>query len=111
MPPVIPRLVTIAFGVVALSMAVDTAHANDPEALMKRSGCFRCHAVERAKIGPAYKDVAARYRGIGDAEQRIVIHLTTNPKIKLDGQEEEHVSMSKATEADVRGVASWILSR
>ena len=111
MPPLIPRLAAIAFVLVGTSFASDAAHANDPEALMKRSGCFRCHAVDRAKVGPAYKDVAAKYRGAPDAEQRLFIHLTTGPKIKVDGQEEEHVAMTKVAEADIRAVARWILSR
>jgi cytochrome c len=87
------------------------ATASDPEALMKRSGCFKCHAVDRVKLGPGYQDVAAKYRASPDAEQRLFIHLTTNPRISVDGQEAEHVSMPRASEAEVRAVARWILSR
>jgi cytochrome c len=87
------------------------AAASDPEALMKRSGCFRCHAVDRVKLGPAYQEVAARYRASPDAEQRLFIHLTTNPRINVDGQEEVHVSMPRASESEVRAVARWILAR
>jgi cytochrome c len=87
------------------------ASAQDPEALMKRSGCFKCHAVDRTKLGPAYREVAAKYRGSPDAQQRIYLHLTTSPVIRIDGQEERHVAMPKASEAEVRAVAAWILSR
>lgn len=111
MPMLTPRFALVAAGMAALAHWSGSLHASDAEALMKRSGCFRCHAVDRAKLGPAYKDVATKYRGSADAEQRIFIHLTTSPKIRVDGEEEEHVSMSKATEADVRSVARWILSR
>jgi cytochrome c len=96
----------------ALALVSSTpAAASDPEALMKRSGCFKCHAVDREKLGPAYREVAARYRASPDAEQRIFVHLTTNPVIRIDGQEERHMAMPKATEAEVRAVAAWILSR
>ncbi len=78
---------------------------------MKRSGCFKCHAVDRTKLGPAYREVAAKYRGSPDAQQRIYLHLTTSPVIRIDGQEERHVAMPKASEAEVRAVAAWILSR
>ena len=111
MPALIARLAAVAVGLAGSSFVVDAAHADDPEAIMKRSGCFRCHAVDREKVGPAYKDVAAKYRGAPDAEQRIFIHLTTRPKVKVDGQEEEHVAMTKVAEADIRAVARWILSR
>jgi cytochrome c len=36
------------------------AHAN--EELMRRGGCVGCHEVDATLIGPAYRDVAARYR-------------------------------------------------
>ena len=29
--------------------------------LITKSGCTTCHAIDQAKLGPAYKDVAARY--------------------------------------------------
>jgi cytochrome c len=78
---------------------------------MKRSGCFKCHAVEREKLGPAYREVAAKYRASPDAGQRLYLHLTTSPVIRIDGQEERHMALTKATEAEVRAVAAWILSR
>lgn len=87
------------------------ASAKEAEALMKRSGCFKCHSVAQQKLAPSYRDVAAKYRGNPDAGQRLYIHLTTNPRISVDGQEEEHVSLGRATEADVRSVVEWVLSR
>lgn len=29
--------------------------------LMTKSGCMTCHSIDSTKIGPAYKDVGARY--------------------------------------------------
>ncbi|MFV2057472.1 MAG: c-type cytochrome [Thiohalomonadales bacterium] len=31
--------------------------------LAKKSGCLACHSVEKKIVGPAWKDVAARYKG------------------------------------------------
>jgi cytochrome c len=101
----------VATTLIAGMLAVPAAQANDPEALMKRSGCFRCHAVAQEKVGPAYRDVAAKYRGNPGAEQRIVTHITTNPKIRIEGEEQEHVALRNATDADARAVAQWVLSR
>lgn len=39
--------------------------------LAKNSGCLACHAIERKVIGPAWKDVAARYKD--DQAMRIVL--------------------------------------
>lgn len=32
-------------------------------ALAKKSGCLACHSVEKKIVGPAWKDVAAKYKG------------------------------------------------
>ena len=44
-----------------------TAMAQDAEALAKSSGCLACHAPATKKIGPSYKDIAAKYQGQANA--------------------------------------------
>src|SRR5262249_9266103 len=34
----------------------------DVEALVRRIGCLECHSVNKAVIGPAFQDIAARYK-------------------------------------------------
>ena len=36
--------------------------ANASETIVKKARCVSCHAVDAKRVGPAYKDVAARYR-------------------------------------------------
>ena len=92
----------------AQAQAPDTAAA---EAIMRKSGCFKCHAVEAKKEGPPYKQIAAKYKGKPDAEQKLYTHVTTNPKVKVDNAEEEHQSLKSKNEAEIRNVVRWILSR
>lgn len=47
-----------------------TANAN--QALAQKSGCLACHAVDQKILGPAYKDVAKKYKGQADAEAKLV---------------------------------------
>ena len=89
-------------------LAADDAAA---EALMKKSGCFKCHSVDKKKDAPSYKEIAAKHKGKADAESRLFTHLTTNPKVKVDGKEETHDNLKTKNEAEVRNVAKWILSR
>src|SRR5687767_649897 len=105
----------LVFGVCAAAVvplahaqAVDVAAA---EALMKKSGCLKCHSVSAKKEGPSFKDTAAKYKGKADAEKVLVAHLTTNPKIKVDGKEELHDALKTKNDADVRNVVRYILSR
>ncbi len=79
-------------------------------ALAKKSGCLKCHSVTQKKEGPPYQEIAAKYKGKADAEQTLYIHATSNPKVKVDGKEEEHDSLKTKNEAEVRNVVRWILS-
>jgi len=105
------------FAIVALAAGVGWsfgALAQDPkaaESALKSSGCLKCHSVSAKKEGPSFKDTAARYKGKADAEKALVTHLTTNPKIKVDGKEELHDALKTKNDADVRNVVRYILSR
>lgn len=40
--------------------------------LAKKSNCLACHAIDKKVVGPAWKDVAAKYRGDAGAEARMM---------------------------------------
>lgn len=41
------------------------------ESALKASGCLKCHSVSAEKDGPAYKAVAAKYKGQADAPAKL----------------------------------------
>jgi cytochrome c len=103
-----------AIGLLALSIpassfaAVDAAAA---ETMVRQNGCFKCHAIDKKKDGPAYRDVAAKYRGKPDAEQRLITHITSGEKAKFpDGHEEEHKIIKTKDMNEIKNVVNWILS-
>jgi cytochrome c len=98
----------LSCGAAFAAVAADDAAA---EALARKSGCLKCHSVDKKKDGPSFKEVAAKYKGKPDAEQTLFTHLTTNPKIKIDGKEEAHDSLKTKNDAEVKNVIGWILSR
>jgi cytochrome c len=93
---------------IAHAQSVDAAGA---EALMKKSGCMKCHSVSAKKEGPSFKETAAKYKGKPDAQAALVKHLTTNPKIKVDGKEELHDALKTKSDTEVKNVVAYILSR
>ncbi|MCC6195625.1 MAG: c-type cytochrome [Burkholderiales bacterium] len=109
--------IKLALPLALLALAMSGGvHAQDldapaAEALMKKSGCFKCHSVSQKKEAPPYKEIAAKFKPKPDAEKALFTHLTTNPKVKVDGKEEEHDSLKTKNEADVRNVVKWILTR
>ena len=40
--------------------------------LAKKSGCLACHSVEKKIVGPAWKDVAKKYKGDAGAKAALV---------------------------------------
>ena len=66
-------------GVIAASASAETdsadasaaAPARGPMALLTSSGCLACHALDKKLVGPAYHDVAQRYRGDPQALAKI----------------------------------------
>jgi len=83
------------------------AHAQ--EELAKKHACLACHAVDKKLVGPAYKDVAAKYRGDAGAEAKLI------EKVKKGSQGTwGQVPMppnSSVPDADVRALVKWILSQ
>ncbi len=76
------------------------AYAADGADLAKAKGCLNCHAVDKKKVGPAYKDVAAKYKGNKDAEAQLVAKVRSgkgHPKVS-------------ASEDDLKTIVKWVLS-
>src|SRR5262249_49453443 len=59
-----------AFQTSAALMLMSARQETD-EALLKRSGCQECHSVDKKVIGPAFRDIAERYRN--DARARTLL--------------------------------------
>ncbi len=109
-----PILSIVAAGVAALAvcspaLAADAAAA---EALARQNNCFKCHSVDKKKDGPTFKEVAAKYKGKAEAEDRLAKHLTTGEKAKFpDGHEEEHKIIKVKDPADLKNLVGWILAQ
>src|ERR1700675_3034890 len=76
------------------------ANAQEGADLVKAKGCLACHAVAEKKVGPAYKDVAAKYKGNKDAEAMLIAKLK-------DGK--GHMKVA-ATDAELKTLVQWALS-
>jgi cytochrome c len=95
------------------SFALD-AHAFDKaaaEALMTDSGCDKCHRIDKKKDGPAYRDVAAKYRDKPDAIASVTHHVTSGDRVKFeDGHTEAHKKVKTKDPAETKNLVLWILA-
>jgi cytochrome c len=104
----------LATATAALAFTLPAAAAPDADAalkLTKESGCTKCHAVDKDKKGPAYKSVAAKYKGKADAEAKLITFVTTGPKVKMDGADEEHKAVAAKDAGQTKNLVQWILAQ
>ncbi len=81
--------------------------AADAQALMKKSNCLTCHSIDKKIVGPAYKDVAAKYKGQADAEAKLVA------KVKKGGSGSfgtMPMPPQAAKTEDVQAIVHYVLS-
>jgi cytochrome c len=85
------------------------AFADPGEMAARNSDCFACHAVDHKIVGPAFKDVAAKYKGDAGAPARLMA------KIKNGGSGvwgtmpmPPHPNLS---DNDLKNIVHWVLTR
>ena len=89
------RIATTA--IVATGMLVTgVAYADEGEELAKSSGCLNCHAIDTKKVGPAYKDVAKKFKGKPRAD--VIAAMKAAPV---------HTSV-KVSDKNLSEIAEWI---
>ncbi|MFO1315316.1 MAG: c-type cytochrome [Burkholderiales bacterium] len=89
----------------AAHAALDNAKA---EAMMKKDGCAACHAVDKKIVGPAYVDVAAKYKNDKNAAATLV------KKVKAGGSgvwgQIPMPPNAAVSDADIKDLVDWILT-
>jgi cytochrome c len=91
------RFVLGVAGAIAAGMALAQSGAD----VVKAKGCLTCHTVTQKKIGPAYKDVAAKYKGDSTAEGKLVAKLK-------DGKDHPKIV---ASDAELKAAVGYVLSQ
>jgi cytochrome c len=91
----------------ALAAFVTAPALASPE-LAQKKNCLACHATDKKVVGPAYKDVAAKYAGQKDAADKLAekimkgssgvwgqVPMPANPQVNA---------------AEAKQLATWVLS-
>ena len=91
-------------------LATASAPALANMALATKHNCTACHAVDQKRVGPAYKDVAAKYKGDAKAPG----HLFDKVRAGGSGNWGQVPMMphpvDKISDDDLKAVIHWILS-
>ena len=79
------------------------------EKLAQANGCLTCHQIDKKILGPAFKEVAAKYRGDKAAEANLV------KKVKEGGKgawgDMPMPPNAHVKDADIAALVNWILSQ
>lgn len=117
-PKIVPPHIHFCIAaLLALSVGRCDAAPLDPvaaESLLRKNNCFKCHAIDKKKDGPSFREVAKKYKDKekGGAETRLVTHITTGEKPKFpDGHEEDHKIIKTKDMEEIKNGINWILSQ
>ena len=86
---------------VAVAIAAGAVLAQSGEEVVKSKGCLNCHAVDAKKVGPSFKDIAAKNKdnkGAGDKIAGALKEGKGHPKIS-------------ASDADIKAAVDYVLSQ
>lgn len=105
------RLLWLAPGLMLLAGPGWCHDAEAAEKLVEDNKCSKCHTVDRKKDGPAFRDIAAKYRDETDAEGKLTHHVTAGEMVKFpDGHQERHKKVKTGSAAETKNLVSWILA-
>lgn len=94
--------------VLILSLALVASSAFASQELAQKKNCMACHAVDKKLVGPAYKDVAAKYAKDKDAATKLADKI-----VKGGAGVWGPVPMPANTQvsaAEAKQLATWVLS-
>ncbi len=104
------KRVLIVAGITACFLSVPAfADSQDGMANAKKAGCLNCHAVDMKLVGPAYKEVAAKYKGDATAEAKLIKKVTEGGSGNW-GSMPMPSQKGRMTDAELKVTVGWILS-
>lgn len=101
------HLMITAMGAATL-LASSHLFAADGETLYKTKACVACHQIDTKVVGPAYKDVAAKYAGQDGAVETVANHIK-NGVSGIWGP--IPMPANQVTDEEARILAEWVLSQ
>jgi len=78
-------------------------------ALAQKSNCFACHSIEKKVVGPAWKDVAAKYRGDASAEDKLIAKVSRGSS-GVWGNVPMPANSPAVKDADIKALVKFSLS-
>lgn len=92
----------------AAALAMSAGVASADYAMAQKNGCLSCHQIDKKVVGPAFKEVAKKYKGDAKAEEHLVSVIKKGGKgVWGPVPMIAHPQMSDET---AKKLAAWVLS-
>lgn len=88
----------------AVALFQSAAYAADAklaQAELKEHGCMNCHEMDKKKVGPAFKEVAAKFKG-KQAEDAMA---------SMKGKPVHKAVLQKAADPSLKAILEWVLTQ
>ncbi|MCJ8170841.1 c-type cytochrome [Atopomonas sediminilitoris] len=92
----------------AAALLSQPAIAEEGEALFKTKNCVACHSVDAKLVGPAFKEVAAKYAGQADAADVLAASIKNGQNGKWGPIP---MPPNNVTEEQAKVLANWVLQQ
>jgi cytochrome c len=96
--------------IAVLSVSATAFAADDAEALFTKSKCSSCHKVDKKTIGPALKDIAAKYAGDAEAQAKLEKKVRSGGAGVWGTMPMPRMSAT-VSDADIKTLVAWVLSQ
>ena len=96
------------FAAALAAVAFAPSAAANPQ-IAKKAGCTACHDVDIQLVGPAYKDVAKKYKGDAGAAEKLAAKVRKGGKGVWGDVPMTPNEPAKISDADLKTVIAWIL--
>lgn len=98
----------LLISIAGVALAAGAAQAQNADELLKKHACTVCHATDKKVVGPAYADVAAKYKGDAKAAATLAEHVKKG-SVGVWGQ----IPMppnANVPDADIKTMVTYVLS-
>lgn len=95
--------------IATLLAAAGAAQAGPDESLGK-AGCVACHSQDKKMVGPAFKEIAAKYRGQSGAAAQLADKVRKGGKGVWGPIPMPPNGPDKISDADLKAALEWVLA-
>ena len=103
------KVLLSAIALLAVTSTGTAIAADAGQALAQKNGCLACHSIDKKVLGPAFKDVAAKYKGDKTAEAKMIAKVKAGGS-GVWGPMPMPANSPQVKDEDIKAIVQWVLA-